>query len=69
MLNLLGEADGEAGLRAAHAAIGRALAVPGASVHWYGKEEVKTKRKARRAATRRGGVGRRGALAFWRCAY
>jgi phosphoribosylaminoimidazole carboxylase len=45
MLNVLGESGGEAGLRAAHELMGRAYRVPGASVHWYGKEEVASQRK------------------------
>ena len=45
MLNVLGEGEGEEGLAAAEALLSRALEVPGASVHWYGKEEVKAQRK------------------------
>jgi phosphoribosylaminoimidazole carboxylase len=45
MLNVLGETGGEAGMRAAHELMGRAYRVPGASVHWYGKEEVAAQRK------------------------
>ena len=45
MLNVLGEGEGEEGLAAAEALLSRALQVPGASVHWYGKEEVKAQRK------------------------
>lgn len=45
MLNVLGEGEGEEGLAAAEALLSRALQVPGASVHWYGKEEVKEQRK------------------------
>ena len=45
MLNVLGEADGEAGMRAAHEMMGRAYSVPGAAVHWYGKAEVARQRK------------------------
>ena len=45
MLNILGEAGGEEGQRAAHALMGRAYATPGAAVHWYGKAEVAPQRK------------------------
>ncbi|GAB4822141.1 hypothetical protein N2152v2_009187 [Parachlorella kessleri] len=59
MLNVLGEAGGEEGMRAAHELMGRAYKgwhvpcelkesggeVPGASVHWYGKAEVADQRK------------------------
>lgn len=45
MLNVLGEDDGEAGMRAAHELMGRAYRVPGAAVHWYGKAEVARQRK------------------------
>lgn len=45
MLNILGEADGEEGERAAHQLMGRAFKVPGASVHWYGKAGVAPQRK------------------------
>eukprot|EP00887_Chlorella_sp_A99_P006268 scaffold3.g6268.t1 len=45
MLNLLGEADGPEGTRLAHEAMGRAYAVPGAAVHWYGKADVVRQRK------------------------
>jgi phosphoribosylaminoimidazole carboxylase len=45
MLNILGEADGEEGERLAHELMGRAYAVPGASVHWYGKAGVASNRK------------------------
>jgi len=45
MLNVLGKTEGEAGMRAAHELMGRAYRVPGASVHWYGKEEVAAQRK------------------------
>lgn len=45
MLNILGEADGEEGERKAHELMGRAFAVPGASVHWYGKAGVAPQRK------------------------
>lgn len=45
MLNVLGEADGPAGMQLAHELMGRAYAVPGASVHWYGKADVVRQRK------------------------
>jgi phosphoribosylaminoimidazole carboxylase len=45
MLNVLGEAGGEAGERAAAAVLARAYATPGASVHWYGKHGVSPQRK------------------------
>ncbi|CAF1700378.1 phosphoribosylaminoimidazole carboxylase, chloroplastic [Brassica napus] len=45
MYNLLGEDDGEAGFRLAHRLIARALSVPGASVHWYDKPEMRKQRK------------------------
>ncbi|KAK9811859.1 hypothetical protein WJX72_011292 [[Myrmecia] bisecta] len=45
MLNILGEADGEEGMRLAHDLMARAYEVPGASVHWYGKREVAKQRK------------------------
>ncbi|KAG2309271.1 hypothetical protein Bca52824_029019 [Brassica carinata] len=45
MYNILGEDDGEAGFRMAHRLIARALSVPGASVHWYDKPEMRKQRK------------------------
>ncbi|CAH8354635.1 unnamed protein product [Eruca vesicaria subsp. sativa] len=45
MYNILGEDDGEAGFRLAHQLIARALSVPGASVHWYDKPEMRKQRK------------------------
>ena len=45
MLNIVGAADGEEGERLAHELMGRAYAVPGASVHWYGKAGVASNRK------------------------
>ncbi|CAN6835215.1 unnamed protein product [Brassica oleracea] len=45
MYNILGEDDGEAGFRLAHRLIARALSVPGASVHWYDKPEMRKQRK------------------------
>ncbi|KAL0896819.1 hypothetical protein Bca101_080780 [Brassica carinata] len=44
MYNILGEDDGEAGFRMAHL-IARALSVPGESVHWYDKPEMRKQRK------------------------
>eukprot|EP00195_Chlamydomonas_chlamydogama_P017140 CAMPEP_0202897624 /NCGR_PEP_ID=MMETSP1392-20130828/6334_1 /ASSEMBLY_ACC=CAM_ASM_000868 /TAXON_ID=225041 /ORGANISM="Chlamydomonas chlamydogama, Strain SAG 11-48b" /LENGTH=613 /DNA_ID=CAMNT_0049583309 /DNA_START=147 /DNA_END=1988 /DNA_ORIENTATION=+ len=45
MLNLLGEADGDEGVRLAHEAMAAAYQVPGAKVHWYGKDGMKKGRK------------------------
>ncbi|WZY81947.1 hypothetical protein YC2023_028331 [Brassica napus] len=45
MYNILGEDDGEAGFRLAHRLIASALSVPGASVHWYDKPEMRKQRK------------------------
>uniref|UniRef100_A0A1J3JEV7 phosphoribosylaminoimidazole carboxylase n=1 Tax=Noccaea caerulescens TaxID=107243 RepID=A0A1J3JEV7_NOCCA len=45
MYNILGEDDGEAGFKLAHQRIARALCVPGASVHWYDKPEMRKQRK------------------------
>ena len=45
MFNILGEADGEAGVRAAHRDMRKALEAPGAKFHWYGKEGVNKARK------------------------
>jgi len=45
MLNLLGEADGEQGVKIAHEVMGRAYQVAGANVHWYGKDGMKKGRK------------------------
>ncbi|GAQ82166.1 phosphoribosylaminoimidazole carboxylase [Klebsormidium nitens] len=45
MLNILGEAEGEAGMAAAHKLLHSAVAVPGASVHWYEKPDVRPQRK------------------------
>ncbi|GAX78141.1 hypothetical protein CEUSTIGMA_g5583.t1 [Chlamydomonas eustigma] len=39
MLNLLGEAEGEEGVRIAHDLMAKAYATPGVKVHWYGKED------------------------------
>ncbi|WCJ31611.1 phosphoribosylaminoimidazole carboxylase putative / AIR carboxylase putative [Euphorbia peplus] len=45
MYNILGEDEGEAGFRLAHKLIARALDIPGASVHWYEKSEMRKQRK------------------------
>ncbi|KAF8073186.1 ADE2 [Scenedesmus sp. PABB004] len=45
MLNMLGEADGEPGVAAAHALMAAAYATPGASVHWYDKPGMRAGRK------------------------
>ncbi|XP_057971546.1 phosphoribosylaminoimidazole carboxylase, chloroplastic [Malania oleifera] len=45
MYNLLGEDEGEQGFYLAHQLIGRALCIPGASVHWYDKPEMRKQRK------------------------
>ncbi|KAL1341759.1 phosphoribosylaminoimidazole carboxylase, chloroplastic isoform X3 [Arachis duranensis] len=45
MYNILGEEEGELGFRLAHQLIRRALTVPGASVHWYDKPEMRKQRK------------------------
>ncbi|WCJ32051.1 N5-carboxyaminoimidazole ribonucleotide mutase [Euphorbia peplus] len=45
MYNILGEDEGEAGFRLAHKLIARALDLPGASVHWYDKSEMRKQRK------------------------
>lgn len=45
MLNILGTADGEAGIAAAHETMAAAYGVAGASVHWYGKDGVSVGRK------------------------
>lgn len=45
MYNLLGEDEGEAGFAIAQSKMRRAVAVSGASVHWYGKPEIRKKRK------------------------
>lgn len=44
MINVLGAASGPAGAAAAHRLLSAALATPGASAHWYGKE-AQPKRK------------------------
>ncbi|KAH7682042.1 Phosphoribosylaminoimidazole carboxylase protein [Dioscorea alata] len=45
MYNILGEDEGEPGLKLAHDLIGRALKVPGASIHWYDKSDMRKLRK------------------------
>ncbi|KAL5222000.1 hypothetical protein ABZP36_026713 [Zizania latifolia] len=45
MYNILGENEGEAGFTLAHQLIERALDIPGASVHWYAKPEMRKQRK------------------------
>lgn len=45
MYNVLGEADGEEGFSIAHQTMRRAMSVPGASVHWYEKPEIRKQRK------------------------
>ncbi|XP_010509286.1 PREDICTED: phosphoribosylaminoimidazole carboxylase, chloroplastic-like [Camelina sativa] len=45
MYNILGEDDGEAGFKLAHRLIARAMCIPGASVHWYDKPEMRKQRK------------------------
>lgn len=45
MLNLLGEADGPEGRQIAEQQMQAAYRVPGAAVHWYGKEDVRKARK------------------------
>lgn len=45
MYNLLGEAEGEHGFYLAHQLIGKALSIPGATVHWYDKPEMRQQRK------------------------
>lgn len=45
MYNLLGEDEGEAGFHLAHQLMGKALGVPGASIHWYDKPEMRKQRK------------------------
>ncbi|XP_062195557.1 phosphoribosylaminoimidazole carboxylase, chloroplastic-like isoform X2 [Phragmites australis] len=45
MYNILGEDEGEAGFLLAHQLIQRALNIPGASVHWYAKPEMRKQRK------------------------
>ncbi|KAF8401832.1 hypothetical protein HHK36_012778 [Tetracentron sinense] len=45
MYNILGEEEGEPGFYLAQQLIGRALSIPGATVHWYDKPEMRKQRK------------------------
>ncbi|XP_044482131.1 phosphoribosylaminoimidazole carboxylase, chloroplastic-like [Mangifera indica] len=45
MYNLLGEDEGESGFHLASRLIERALRIPGATVHWYDKPEMRKQRK------------------------
>ncbi|XWS42535.1 hypothetical protein CRYUN_Cryun16bG0022700 [Craigia yunnanensis] len=45
MYNLLGEDEGEPGFKMTHQLIARALGIPGATVHWYDKPEMRRQRK------------------------
>merc|ERR1719378_1008641 len=45
MLNVLGEAEGAEGAEKADRLARAALGVPGAHLHWYGKEGVRKQRK------------------------
>ncbi|KAM7251537.1 hypothetical protein ACFE04_023420 [Oxalis oulophora] len=45
MYNLLGEAEGDHGFFLAQQQIGKALTLPGATVHWYDKPEMRKQRK------------------------
>ncbi|KAI4301946.1 hypothetical protein L6164_035178 [Bauhinia variegata] len=45
MYNILGEDEGEVGFQLAHQLMGRALTIPGATVHWYDKPEMRKQRK------------------------
>ncbi|XP_039048886.1 phosphoribosylaminoimidazole carboxylase, chloroplastic-like [Hibiscus syriacus] len=45
MYNLLGEDDGEPGFKMANQTIARALEIPGATVHWYDKPDMRKQRK------------------------
>lgn len=45
MYNILGEAEGEPGFVLAHQLIRKALDIPGATVHWYDKPEMRKQRK------------------------
>ncbi|GER44961.1 phosphoribosylaminoimidazole carboxylase [Striga asiatica] len=45
MYNILGEEEGEPGFNIANQLIGRALRIPGATVHWYDKPEMRKQRK------------------------
>ncbi|XP_058770565.1 phosphoribosylaminoimidazole carboxylase, chloroplastic isoform X2 [Vicia villosa] len=45
MYNILGEEEGELGFQLAHQLMTRALTIPGASIHWYDKPEMRKQRK------------------------
>ncbi|XP_072999195.1 phosphoribosylaminoimidazole carboxylase, chloroplastic isoform X2 [Typha latifolia] len=45
MYNILGEDEGEAGFYLSHQLISRALNIPGATIHWYDKPEMRKQRK------------------------
>eukprot|EP00850_Spirogloea_muscicola_P016816 SM000139S00133 [mRNA] locus=s139:314853:320822:+ [translate_table: standard] len=45
MLNVLGEAEGDKGFAKVHELLMRAMAIPGATVHWYEKPEIRPQRK------------------------
>ncbi|KAL5068611.1 hypothetical protein RYX36_019498 [Vicia faba] len=45
MYNILGEEEGEHGFQLAHQLMTRALTIPGASIHWYDKPEMRKQRK------------------------
>ncbi|GAA0170782.1 ligase [Lithospermum erythrorhizon] len=45
MYNILGEDEGEPGFYLAHQLIRKAMQVPGASIHWYDKPEMRKQRK------------------------
>ncbi|XP_047964476.1 phosphoribosylaminoimidazole carboxylase, chloroplastic [Salvia hispanica] len=45
MYNILGEDEGEAGFLLANQLIARALRIPGATVHWYDKPDMRKQRK------------------------
>jgi len=45
MKNILGDGDGDEAMARAHRLMGAALAVPGASIHWYEKPDMKMARK------------------------
>ncbi|CEF98955.1 Rudiment single hybrid motif [Ostreococcus tauri] len=45
MKNILGDAEGDEAMSRAHRLMGAALEVPGASIHWYEKPDMKAARK------------------------
>lgn len=59
MLNLLGEAEGDEGVKRAHEVMAKAYTLKGTNVHWYGKEGMSKGRKVRRGNGGREG-GRKG---------